>query len=129
MATPLIVEPIIQKDAGDCAVAALAMLLSLPYAEVSKVALELTKKPHKKGLYTRDMKRIAHKLGHELISKQAKGVDLDGATGIVLVKFDDAEHALFMFLGVIFDPWNGWLWELDAYLAEKKAHPLTFLTT
>ena len=128
MAAPAVIEPVIQKFEGDCAIACLSMILALPYSEVSVVANSFVSGANKKGLGTRDIKKIAHKLGHDLQAAGPKGLDLGEETGILLVKpRGEPEHAVVLFQGVLLDPINGWVWDVDAYLGEKKAAVLRLL--
>lgn len=106
-------EPIVQKGAADCSLAALAMALGVPYRKVSDTAREMKLAPHKKGLYTVEMLRLAKRLDHPM--RKVAGVC---ETGILLVgRGRHDAHAVTMFCGVVINPADGLLWELESYLA------------
>ncbi len=117
------IEPMTQKDQGDCGIAALAMILQKPYRDVSEIALKLIRRPHKTGLYITDAFRIAAKFGIEM--RQLPDPRLqEEATGLLNVrrgKGKKAEaHMAAMFQGVVIDPADGLLWDLDTYLLQGK---------
>ncbi len=128
MAAPAIIQPIRQVSEGDCALCSLAMILGKSYQEVSAAASSFIVKPHKNGLGTGEIKKIALKLGAKLTSTKTKGLPLDEETGIFLVRFPDKiEHAVVLFQGVIYDPYDGLLYDSTTYLSSKNAHPLNLL--
>ena len=126
MASPAIVEPIIQKDIGDCAIACLAMVLGLPYAEVCSVALALYPTSSSKGLTTRQMFAVVRALGRTLQSIPTKDTQLDAETGILDVRIGRRYHAVVLFEGVVINPADGLIYNLDTYLAARKATPTRF---
>ena len=121
MASPEIIEPVIQKEDSDCVIAAVAMLLQKPYREVSEVALKTFKiRPHSNGLDLRQTRALLRKFGMNPISVSVKDLDLDEETGILSVTKKNP-HVVVLFEGVIIDPANGFLYTRDAYCAEQKA--------
>ena len=130
MPTPAVINPVMQKNASDCAIASLAMLLGRSYEEVSKKALELFDKPHQKGLTTREIQRLARAVrGQSLQSIKIKNANLDEETGMLFVKRGTEEHACVLFEGVIFDPADGLIWNVPTYFASstKKCYPIGLL--
>lgn len=120
MPIPDIIEPIVQKDGGDCAIAALAMILQKPYVEVSKAAISLFNKPHQHGLLTREIIQLGEHLGGKFRSKLAKTIDLDNDTGVLLVRRKGGDHAVVLFNGVVFDPGDGLIYSSDVFLTTHK---------
>jgi ABC-type bacteriocin/lantibiotic exporter with double-glycine peptidase domain len=121
MASPAIIEPIAQKNAGDCSIACLAMLLGLPYVEVSSMALSLYPTAGTEGLWTTEIKRVALKLGHKLQTK--KPVEIETSTGILVLR----DHVVILFQGVIVDPADGLIYDYDTYLVTKADKPTRLL--
>lgn len=109
-------EPTIQKGSTDCGLAALAMAIGVPYREVSDESRKLNLKAHKVGLYTVDMLKLAKRLGHPM--RKVRGVC---ETGVLIVgRGKKQAHAVTMFCGVLVNPADGLLWELESYLATGK---------
>jgi hypothetical protein len=110
------VVPMVQQTHADCVVAAVAMLLGVPYSEVFQTRAETVKKIRKHGaMSTTSIQRLGKAMGAKL-TKQ-KDVDLDEDTGILVVDNikDGLGHAVVLFRGVIVDPTNGQLWSPEAY--------------
>ena len=121
MPAPEIIEPIIQKEDGDCALAAVAMLIQKPYREVSEMALKTFKeRPHSTGLELRQIRTLIKKFGLEVESLAINDIDLDEETGILSITKKNP-HVVLLFQGVIVDPANGLLYDRDAYCADQKA--------
>lgn len=128
MAAPAVIEPIMQKDASDCVLAALAMVAAVPYKDVSRKALELWPTPHTTGLSVRDAQRLLKALlGHQWLSVAPKDANLEEETGVLFVKLTNGYHAVALFEGVVINPADGLIWNLPTYLATKKGHPIRFL--
>lgn len=124
MATPEIIEPIMQKGEGDCAIASLAMLTGKPLIEVNQLATKVFKDfvARERGLYTGEIKRLGKKLGVTLHSRLSKTIDWDHDTGILLVALrSGTHHAAILFNGSIYDPLDGLFYTPDAYLATRRA--------
>lgn len=121
MPSPEVIEPIIQKEDSDCAIAVVAMLLQKPYREVSEVALKtFRQRPHSTGLELKQIKRLLEKFGEKPVSLAPKAVDLTEETGILSIS-KKVPHVVVLFEGVIVDPANGLLYSIDAYCADQKA--------
>ena len=130
MAAPAVIDPIMQKEEGDCVLACVAMVLGVSYSEVSSKALELFNRPHHTGLGTRDTQQLAKALVGRIFQslRPSSEHDFTDDTGILFVKLAKiGEHAVVLFEGSVYDPSDGMLWSLHAYLATKKAHILRFL--
>jgi hypothetical protein len=116
MSLVVAIEPIVQKDVADCGIASLAMLLGRPYQEVSKVALAIvSKKVHKRGLWSTEVKRIAKALDIRLRVRRKLR---DEATGLLVLKRPGEAHIAVLFQGVVINPADGLVWDYDAYLAK-----------
>lgn len=126
MAAPVIIEPIIQKAEGDCVITALAMILAVPYAEVCSKALALYPTADTKGMTTRQMLTVVRALGRNLQSVPIKDANLEGETGILDVRMNRRYHSLALFEGVVINPADGLIYNLETYLATKKATPARF---
>jgi ABC-type bacteriocin/lantibiotic exporter with double-glycine peptidase domain len=121
MPSPDIVEPIIQKEDMDCGICVVAMLVQKSYREVSEVALKTFRsRPHSAGLDLRQIKMLLQKFGEKPVSIAPKQVDLTEETGILSITKKNP-HVVLLFEGVIVDPANGMLHNIDAYLAYQKA--------
>lgn len=124
MTTPVAINPERMRDEGDCALAALAMLTGAPYPTVSRVALKtVRRRPHATGLWAGEVMKIAKALKTPLRRVKLKGklhTSLDEATGILLVHRGDGSHAVVLFQGVVINPADGLIWDLDTYLTEGE---------
>ena len=126
MAAPAIIELIMQKSSGDCVIAALAMVLALPFVEVHVKAQELYPDCSKSGLTTREMLRVTRALGRNLSRVPLKDLQLDAETGLLDVRIRSSYHAVCLFEGVVVNPADGLIYTLDAYLASAHAKPTAF---
>ena len=127
---PSVIEPTVQKSNGDCVIASIAMILGLPYHDVSKVALTVKPAPHEDGITMKEAQSICKKLvGHLFQSINPKGtdIDLDSDTGILWLRMGRDYHAVVLFEGIVYNPADGLIWNLHAYLATKKAHVVRLL--
>lgn len=128
MTTPVAINPERMRDEGDCALAALAMLTGAPYPTVSRVALKtVRRRPHATGLWAGEVMKIAKALKTPLRRLKLRGklpstLD-DEATGILLVQRGDGSHAVVLFQGVVINPADGLIWDLDTYLTEGEWTP------
>lgn len=123
---PPVVQIQVQRAPGDCAVTALSMYLGVPYEDVLGAAVSTTKRSriHHVGMFTREMKRTAAKLGIPLTLR--RGFDLDVDEGVLAVKNGHLEHAVLLKAGLIFDG-DGTVWEPDTYLAHYHYRPVSLL--
>lgn len=118
---PVVIEPLRQKDAGDCAIAAVAMLSGQPYQSVHEAAQTFDRRVRTRGLYTRDILRLARRFGVPLVrASQAADADppLEG-TGLLMVSDGREGHVIVMFQSVAIDPADGQVWDLAALLMTR----------
>lgn len=121
---PLLVEPTVQKNHSDCVVAALAMYLGVPYRLISETIDTLGIKLGMRGLDWMQAIQIAAKLGATLDYIVIRDVDdIRDETGIVSVEWPErrkkVSHALLLFQGVLINPADGLIYDLDAYIHDK----------
>jgi ABC-type bacteriocin/lantibiotic exporter with double-glycine peptidase domain len=121
-----------QRHDWDCGVAALAMLLGLPYGDVAAAARALygTTMPTRRGLGIYHLEEMAAALGRTLRRVYKRPGYLTGATGILGMNGGSmcwAGHWVVLKAGVIVDPDGGDVWSVDDYLAETKSRPATLL--
>ena len=126
---PEVIKPVTQVTEGDCAICSLAMMLGVPYEQVGEAAKHITRRnPHRGGLTTGEIIKIAHKLsGHDVESLLPSQVNLSDETGILAVRYGKSEHAVALFEGVIYNPADGLIYSIDAYLASMHAKPIRFI--
>jgi ABC-type bacteriocin/lantibiotic exporter with double-glycine peptidase domain len=120
------VKVIPQKYDFDCGIAAMAMLLSVPYGDVSAVvrALYGTTKPNKRGLLLYHMEEIADQLGSPLKRLYKSKGYMQGKTGILGMNggsMDSAGHWVVLKDGdTIIDPDDGSVYKLYDYIEENN---------
>lgn len=126
MTKPIAIHPSRQYSDGDCSLAALAMLSGRPYASVRATVNALYPKAKDEGVTPRQLLRISRALKFPLrqrVLHDTLSEDLDDATGLLVVAKRIGRrwhgHAVVLFDGVVLDPSDGLLWNLDAYLAES----------
>lgn len=134
-AEPLFIEPLFQKDSGDCAICCLVMLLGKTYPEVVRAAPHVYRNkpwdPVKDGMTNRMMIEAAQKLGTGLIQTHKFALDED--RGILTVRGVDTHkdkdcHAVLLTRGAIIDPADGRLWfDVEEFLEVKKYRTGTLL--
>lgn len=114
------IEPIFQKSTEDCGIAALAMLLQESYRSVSEIAMKVCKKPHERGMYITDLVRTAKSFGRPLLKRAL----FEDATGILVLRRTKKrkleQHFVVLFQGVLVNPADGLIWDLDTFLARGK---------
>lgn len=114
---PRAIQPLIQMTQADCGIAALAMLLGKPYSQVA-VALSKTHPTAKKeGMWTGEMISVARKYRMKL--KVRSPAVLQGEpdiTGLVTTK----NHVAVLFQGVVIDPSDGQVWDLETWLVANR---------
>lgn len=129
MREPIAIEVLIQRSSDDCAQCALAMYLQEPYRRVARLSTkdELTKH----GVTPQRMLALARHLGKPLKRTVLNGGieykdAVEGESGILWLKIPRAHHFAMLFEGSVANPADGLLWNLEAYLNEKKARILAF---
>lgn len=117
---PIVIEPIMQKDAADCGVACLAMLLSIPYREARSVC---PKKVGSDGLSVRQMQNIAKRLGCALSYSKLYDEEDIGIFDLQRAGDDnDTEgHYVVFVKDTVYNPAQGeWWTDADTYLKESR---------
>lgn len=112
---------------ADCAIASIAMATGLSYREVSEDARKVALDPHRTGLYTRQILKIARRLKRPLGRVALKGtLPSEDTAGLLVVKNRREYHAVMWFYGTIIDPAQGLVWLAEAYLASGRWTPWSF---
>lgn len=116
-----------QRGSDDCALAAISTLTGIPYRKVSEKAVTLFARPHKSGLWISDGIKLAKALGITLV--ETAGIIEDDATGIlVLANRKRERHWVVLFQGVVQNPSDGLVYDLETFLAVKGWRIVAFLT-
>ena len=103
----------LQREAADCGIAALSMLLGVSYEDVLR-ATTLTDRSHgRKGLWTRTLQRIAKRLGYTLLVRRT--FDLEQDYGLLRLP----DHAAILRNGLVIDT-DATVWDADEYLAVRQ---------
>lgn len=123
---PPVVQIQVQRAPGDCAITALSMYLGASYEDVLCAAVRTTKSSriHHRGMFTREMKRTAQKLGVTLTLR--RGFDLETDEGVLAVVSGNEQHAVLLKAGLIFDG-DGLVWEPSVFLAHYHYRPMSLL--
>jgi len=104
-----------QGENADCAIVALSMYLGVSYEDVLReVALVDKRNKGRAGLWTRQIKQVARRLGHELVIKRK--VELDEDYGILLL----SDHVAVLRNGLLLDT-NGVVWDIHDYIAALES--------
>lgn len=128
---PLVIEPHMQKHAADCVVSALAMYLGVPYRLVSEV-VSLLDFNTRRGLDWAQAQQIASHLGAAIKTVIVRDLErIRDRTGILSVEWvyrkKPAAHAVVLFQGVIINPADGLVYDLDTFLSYKKCRVTSML--
>lgn len=122
-----------QKNDMDCGLAALAMLLDIPYGDASAACLQRygTRNPNPRGLLLYHLEELAEMFGTSL-KRVYKGKNyLAGKTGILGMNgggMDSCGHWVVLKDGdTVIDPDDGKVWSLDDYLKKYKCRTATML--
>ena len=124
---PPVVQIQVMRAPGDCAIAALSMLLGVSYEDVLGAAVTTTKsaRVHHKGLFTRDIKRTAKRLG--VVLTQNRTIDLENDEGVLVLEgVDGRRHAVLLKAGLVFDG-DGTVWEPETLFAHQQYQPTSLL--
>lgn len=123
---PIFIEPIIQKDTGDCAVTALVMITGKPYPDVVRAA---PNRAHKSGMSTKEIIETAAILGVKLVRRRKFHMNED--TGILTLISEDPkrhDHVVLLLEGTIYDGYAGRLWfDPEVFLQTEKYRVGTLL--
>lgn len=127
---PPVVRYQVSRGTADCALIALSIYLQADYEDVLGAAVAVTRSeaPHKRGLYTNEIKRIAKRLGHRLLLRRAFDVDEDEGIFGFLRRERNEGHVAFGKRGLLWDT-NGTVWEVETYLAATGYTPVSLLVT
>ena len=135
MTEPLFIEPVFQKDRGDCGICCLVMLLGQPYLTVVRASprtyLGKPYNPVFSGMTGRMMVDTAQKFGVRL--RATRTFDLQEDSGILTVmkariKKPSETHAVLLVRGSIVDPVDGRFWpEVDVFLQAERYRTGTLL--
>ena len=121
-----------QRQANDCGISCLAMLLGVSYEEASRAIREINPKSMaKNGLYIKELEQAGRLLGGSF--KRRRKIDLESDTGILRLAHADHPHRMGHFVilqdGRIIDPADGGMvWDTLTYLEAHKFVPKTLLT-
>lgn len=111
-----------QRGLGDCTIAVLAMYTGLTYEDVLYAASQVSKAPHRKGMYLNQIMATAEILGRPL--KVCRKFDWSEDSGILDLTCCRGKahrpHVALLRWCLIFDT-DGEVWEPEAYLANYKA--------
>jgi len=115
--SPAVVRFQVSRGEGDCALVALSIYLQVGYEDVLSEAVRVTgaERPHNRGLHTREIRRIAKRLGTTLTLHRSFDPDEDEGIVGFLRDRDRTGHVAFCKRGLVWDM-DGTIWELDAYL-------------
>ena len=125
---PIAIDPLIQKDEGDCALACLAMVSGRSYVDVRKATRRVCPDAPVEGASAEDLVRLGRSLKYPLVARIVQhGDDFEDLTGVLMVERKVRRryhrHAVVLFQGVIIDPSDGTVWDFDAYMAELDWRP------
>jgi len=120
MSRPVFIEPVINREMGDCTLTCLVMWTGKPYQDVIAVC---PVGAHKKGLWNYQIVEAAGRLGSTLITKRHYNIHEDD--GILMLHPDPAKgrppHAVVLVNSAVLDPYNGRLWlDVDTYLQVER---------
>ena len=126
------VKVVSQKRDWDCGVASLAMLLGVPYGDVSAACRTLwgTTMPSRRGLGIYHLELLAEQLGRSLRRVYRKKDYLAGQTGVLGMNGGSmcwAGHWVVLKAGAIVDPDGAEVWAVDEYVKATKSRPATLL--
>ena len=117
MTEPVVVQPVLMKDVGDCGICCLAMLLGVEYAAiVQAIPKRNRKKAQSDGLTIIQMCNVAKVFLTQLEYHDEPEEDAVGILFLERTVGEDA-HAVMYMKGVLFHPGDGTIWtDMDAYL-------------
>lgn len=128
MSEHLTIDPIMQKDAADCAVACLAMLLGVGYQQARSAC---PRNVGSEGLTPRQIRNVAKKLGQPLRYLKVGRFDPDNVVGVLHLQrpFVDSKdvdyHVAVIVNGVIYNPADGLIWtSAEALNKARRWEPL-----
>lgn len=125
---PPVVQIQVQRAPGDCGITALAMLLGRSYEDVLGAAVKTTasSRVHHNGMFTRQMRATAKRLGVKLTLH--RGFDLENDEGLLALSGKDGEHIVLLKAGLIFDG-DGTVWDPPTFLGAYEYRPVSLLVS
>lgn len=106
-----------QRDAGDCGVAALAMLLDVPYETALRACHSAPGVRLERGTSARQLVRAGRDLGADVRRVRAGHYHLRRCCGVLGVDLPDGRgHWVYVCGGVVYDP-DGGVWGVGEFLA------------
>lgn len=125
------VELVPQQEKGDCAIAALAMLLGKRYLDVYAAAVtKAFPRPHSSGMYTRQLIQLAQRFDVRLLF--TRSWDMENDCGLLTVEKinkqpdEFAQHLVLLKFGLIFDT-DLTVWEPEDYFRMQGFRPVSLL--
>jgi hypothetical protein len=119
------IEPIVQRSTHDCAVAALAMYLGLPYVAVADAVPSLKKVMHN-GMSIRQFLNVGKRLGIELVADEE--FDIDEDDGVLYMRNEESGHVVLLWKGGAFNPADGHFWRgVDTLMEKNRYKPDTLI--
>ena len=126
MSAPIFIEPVVNREQGDCVLSCLVMWTGKSYQDVIASA---PANAHRNGMNGREVVTTAARLGTQLRSRRT--YDLHADDGILMLnptpkkhpgqKWLRPSHAVLLLNGMILDPYNGRLWlDADVFLTTEK---------
>ena len=104
------------------------MYLGVPYEDVLGAAVTITRRSrvHHSGMFTREMKRVAAKLGIALTLHRRVDIEVDEGILSVASPNRQEQHTVLLKAGLIFDG-DGTVWEPHVFLAHYHYAPISLL--
>lgn len=124
---------ITQKNNVDCGLAALAMLLGVPYGDVSAACLSRygARTPNNTGLALYHLEELADCFGVPLRRIYISKNYLDGQTGVLGLNRgpigSDGHWVVLQGGNTVLDPADGTVWNLDDFITKFHYRPATLL--
>ena len=124
---PPVVRYQVSRGERDCAIVALSIYLQRSYEDVLAIAVPVTRSqaPHNRGLWTREIRLVAKRLGAPLRLRRSFDLaDDEGIAGFQTGRDDD--HVAFCKNGMVWEP-DGTVWEVDFYCEQNGYKPVSLL--
>lgn len=127
---PVFIEPIANKENGDCCLACLVMWTGRSYQDVVAAA---PPKAYYKGMTNTAVVETAAKLGTSFVRRRK--FDIYEDDGILMLlpepkKKGRSDHAVLLLNGTVLDPFNNRLWlDVEVYMKTEGYRPGELLTT
>ena len=127
---PIFIEPIVNKESGDCCITCLVMWTGRSYQEVIAAA---PVGAHVKGMSNREVLAAAAILGVPLEAKRK--FDIWEDDGILMLNPEPKKkgrysHAVLLINGAVLDPYNGRFWlDVEVYMRTEHYKPGELLMT